>query len=213
MANNQTELARTDEEDRYVLMDKLDESQIIKEMEGKVISEYFYEFTERGIKKVGLSFAGVKYMANVMRNENNPLSIIYSNIEESPDGKAWLGNAVCENLSSHEKRAGHFLQPKTRTSGDENPFAYTLAGSKAERNAMRHFMPESAIVKAKEAWEKLNGKAATRDITSEAKVVDVSGARKAKCRDCGNDIVFVKVGEKTVPKNPDGSPHVEPPKP
>jgi len=207
--------AGTDDESaghKYALMDKLDESQVIAEMEGKTIETFFYEFTDRGQKRIGLSLAGVKYMAGVLRNQGHPLSIEHTHIEISPDGESWLGNAICEDLATHEKRAGHFEQPRKYSSGQLNPFAYTLAGSKAERNAMRHFMPESAIVKGKEAWEKLNpGRSATLDITAEATVTTVpSNASTKACNKCGKPIIFVKEGGKTVPKNPDGSKHDDP---
>lgn len=98
MATNQTELANEGQANAE-RMDELDEAQIAKEMEGKVIEEYFYTFKENGLTKVGLSFAGVKYMAGLMRNEGHPLSIEYTNIELSPDGTSWLGNAVCKDPS------------------------------------------------------------------------------------------------------------------
>ena len=201
---------RTDEEGQQLAqqMDDFDESQIAEEMKGKVINEYFYEFKEAGTTKVGLSFAGVKYMAGIFREQGHALSIEHTNIELSPAGDSWLGNAICKDLATGEKRGGHFEQPRERN-GKPNPFAYTLAGSKAERNAMRHFMPESAIVKAKEEWEKLSGKKATKDITGDVKVSDPS-QKPVPCRTCGKDIIFVTVGSKRVPKNPDGSQHDDP---
>jgi hypothetical protein len=180
MATNQTELARKDEGQLNAeRMDELDEAQIAKEMEGKVIEEYFYTFKENGVTKVGLSFAGVKYMAGLMRNEGHPLSVEYTNIELSPDGSSWLGNAVVKDLATGEKRAGHFEQPKLRYE-KPNPFAYTLAGSKAERNAMRHFMPEAAIVKAKKEWESNHGNSGIKDVTVESKVTEPKKYKEIK---------------------------------
>ena len=172
------------DDSKYELMERLDEAQIIAEQQGHIIEEYFYVFKEEGKEKTGLSFAGIKYMANLMVTQGHPLSIIHSEIRESQDGNSWLADAVCQDLKTGEKRVGHSQTLKTRMvavwkdgrrtdekRAEPNTFAYTQAGSKAERNAMRHFMPEAAVIKAKSEWEKDHGKSGIKDLTGAARIV------------------------------------------
>ena len=157
-------------------MDRLDEKQIVDDIKGHIIEQFFYRFKDKGVEKVGLSFSGVKWMAEQLVSEGRLLSIIHTEIRESADGKSYFADATCQELKTGMKRNGHTQQQKFYKDGSENPFAYTLAGSKSERNAMRHFIPETAIQEGYKEWAKKGGKAVpvgAKDVTDEAKVSDV----------------------------------------
>lgn len=135
-----------------VAMEALDEEQIKKEMNGHIISEYVYEVQGR----TGLSWAGIKAMAERMKAQGQPLSVEHVEIAESPDGSTFRAIAVCRNLMTNEKRTGAAEQPRfyDKEQTKPVPFAYVLAGSKAQRNAIRHFLPEAAIVAAIDEWKR-----------------------------------------------------------
>lgn len=146
-------------------MDALDERQISDEMKGNILSEYFYEIQG----KWGLSYAGIKAVAARFAAQGFPISVEHLEIVPSEDGLTYRAIAVAKNLHSGEKRTGaaeverYLDDAHTRP----KPFAYTLAGSKAQRNAIRHFLPETVI---QEAYAEFKGQSKPRDVTKEAKV-------------------------------------------
>lgn len=158
--------------------DLLDEEQIAEEIKGAVIQQYFYEFQQfdprlkKTVTSVGLAFSGVKYIAAQMRDQHHPLSIIHAEVNVSPDGESWLAVAVAQDTATGEKRFGNAEQSRwvdkyrwekgVKTDEivgrDPRPFAYTLALSKAQRNALRMFMDEKVIQEGYKAWKIAQGK-------------------------------------------------------
>jgi hypothetical protein len=129
-------------------------------------------------------------------------------VVESPDGSTFRAIATVKDLTTGEKRPGVYEQSKFRRrnvwdghhkkigeelvmvdmyEGDKkvgrepqrDPFAYTIASSKATRNGMRAFIPEPIILSMYEQWKKNKGgkKEPAKDITKETKVADVPGAK------------------------------------
>jgi hypothetical protein len=186
--------------------DRLDEDQIIAELKGKVIEEYFYEIPDKTTGKVtiGLSWAGTKWMAAKSADEGHPLSVEHVEIIESPDGLTYRAIATVKDLNTGQKLQGVYEQDRLlrrgvwegkKKVGEEivmtpvfkngakigeeqarNQFAYTLAGSKAQRNGLRHFMPEPTIIATYKAWKEKRdkGKFGGKDVTAESKVSDVA---------------------------------------
>jgi len=135
----------------FTAMESLDEQQISDELRGKVLDTFVYDV--KG--KLGLSWAGIKAVAERMKQQGQPLSVEHVMVEESPDGTRFRAIAICKNLATGEKRTGAAEQKrfyddaKTR----EIEFSYVLAVSKAQRNAIRAFLPESVITSSIEEWK------------------------------------------------------------
>ena len=135
----------------FVEMDVLDEKQISDELKGHVLETYFYEVQG----KIGLSWAGIKAVAARYEAQGFPISVEHVEVTESPDGKTYRAIAVAKNLMTGAKRTGAAEQGKFWDPEGTKPreFAYTLAASKAQRNAIRHFLPETVIASALQEWK------------------------------------------------------------
>jgi len=135
----------------FQAMEALDEQQITDEMKGHIIDSFVYEVAG----KTGLSWAGIKAMAERMKNQGQPISVEHMEITQSEDGMTFRAICIAKNLATGEKRTGASEQKRfyDKEMTKEVPFAYVLAGSKAQRNAIRHFLPESSITAAIDEWK------------------------------------------------------------
>ena len=166
----------TDEEKRvrpFQEMDALDEQQIVAEMKGQILEQYFYTFEQWNDRlkktetKVGLSYAGIKTLARRMSEQGHPLSVVHHEEHESADGRLILATCVVQDLSTGEKRVGaaesERQMPRYKWENGKKtdevivevtrPFAYTAAVSKAQRNALRMFLPEKVIEEGYKEWK------------------------------------------------------------
>jgi hypothetical protein len=153
----------------------LDEQQIVAETKGEVISQYFNEM--QGINRIQLSYAGIKWVARIMAQKGEPISVEEHYVAESGDGRSWLARAKALNLKTREVRWGYAEQPRftsqTFYSKDGSreelkpiPFAYVLAASKAQRNALRAFIPEIVVQEAYKEYK--NPPKGAKDVTPKA---------------------------------------------
>lgn len=169
--NMQSETATRQEP--FQAMDKLDEDQIVAELKGDVIEAYFYEVNDQGNTRIGISYSGIKYVLARMSERGHAISVDELYVAESLDGKSYQAKAKAIDLATREVRWGTAEQPKNvrkyvwknGVKSDEyteelNPFAYVLAGSKAQRNAMRHFVAEVAIQEGYKVWKSNKSKPA-----------------------------------------------------
>jgi hypothetical protein len=125
--------------------------QIAEEAKGKVIEEYFYSFEQDGKKVVGISYSGVRHVATEMMKQGFPITI--ESCEVMDNGETYRAKAVAKNITTNVCFPGFAEQPKKFKSGHVNTFAYTIAASKAERNALRKHIPETAIKAAYRSWQ------------------------------------------------------------
>jgi hypothetical protein len=132
-----TELTTAD----FQALDRLDEEQIVAELQGAVLDEYVYSFKSGGKTVTGLSWAGVKAIAARMGSiELDLLQLVNADASylcvvkaTAPDGSSRIGAAE---------------QPKamsTRNGEQPDPFALPKVTSKAQRNAIRALLPETLI--------------------------------------------------------------------
>lgn len=139
----------------FEVMDALDEGQIVDEIKGHVIEQYFYEFPQGNRQVVGISWAGIKYVARKMAEAGHPISIEEKHLTVTND--SYIVEAAAMDLVTKEKRWGVAECPKYMKlkEGDEkpDPFALQKAFSKAQRNAIRNFIPETAIQEGYKAWK------------------------------------------------------------
>ena len=132
-----TELTTTD----FQQLDRLDEEQILAELQGAVLDQYVYSFKSGGRQVTGLSWAGVKHIASRMGGVQCDL------LQLTDTGDAYLV-VVKATAPDGASRIGAAEQPKVqKTRGGEqpDPFALPKAVSKAQRNAIRALLPESLI--------------------------------------------------------------------
>ena len=149
-------------DNEFSIIEKRDEAQILSEIQGAVIEEYFYE--SKG-KKV-ISYTGVKEITREYGNNSSKL------VDLKETETAWI--AVYE-ATDHERnitRTGISQQTKLEKvykyenrqrvkdeSGNDvyifqpDEFSLQKASSKAQRNALNAILPVTIITKALETWE------------------------------------------------------------
>lgn len=137
-------------------MELADEKQIAEEVKGRVIEQYFYSFQIGRREVIGLSYAGTKQVAREMARRGEPLDVEELIKEESDTH--WTVTARVVDRNTKEHRFGIGRQAKLMTYKDgskgEDEFALTKAVSKAQRNGLRAFIPESIIVEMYREWKK-----------------------------------------------------------
>ncbi|MBA7602749.1 hypothetical protein ES703_09845 [subsurface metagenome] len=133
-------------------MEHRDEQMIIRELKGdlkvleRALADYFYSFELRGRKVIGLSYAGVKAIIRRMGR----IVILEIKVEEKQ--KSWFVLVKARDKLKDLEAYGAAIQPKQFQGGGENPFALTVAVSKAQRNAWRHFIDEKVVTETYRAW-------------------------------------------------------------
>ncbi len=152
-------------EDTFSIMERRDEAQIMAELQGQVIEEYFY--TSKG--KTVISYTGVKEISREYGNNDAD----FVEMRETDD--AWIVVCKATDTERNISRPGISTQSKLekvyqyagtgnnrqRVKDDEGNDVYTLepdefciqkAFSKAQRNALKTILPVTIITKAAEAW-------------------------------------------------------------
>lgn len=145
------------DEEMLAEIEMADERQIVEEMRGRVLMEYFYSFEAGGREVVGLSYAGVKQLAREMARRREPIDIEDLEVNEDEESVQIIAKAVNKKTGEHRFGASP-KQPKVMTLKDgsrrEDPYAYQKALSKAQRNALRAFIPEEIIIEMFKEWRK-----------------------------------------------------------
>jgi len=143
------------EKSEFEAMDALDEQQIVSELKGHIIDQYFYEFQQGGRQVVGISYSGIKEVARKLSDQGHPISV--EELQTVEKNEEWIVTAVAVDLKTKEKRWGASQCSKLMQLKDgsekPNPFALQTAMSKAQRNAIRNFIPEIAIQEGYKEWK------------------------------------------------------------
>ena len=150
-----TALARVEEVDRQ------DESQIMRHMSGELVTEYVYKFTDGGGREQkGLSWAGTRELAQLLGSievEADP----QIEMRDEEDGKGPYWRVMCR---ATDKRRNvtvlggvheYVWKPKRNGGRYENQHAFTVALSKAQRNAIKNLVPVSIVHTLIEDMEQL----------------------------------------------------------
>jgi hypothetical protein len=143
---NTTEIEKAD---AFVKFDEWDEEQIVQELQGKIIEDYFYSFDQSNSKIVGLSYTGTRYLAAQLMKQGFPLDVD-CNVEDA--GDSFRAKARAVNVTTKQAYPGFAEQAKLFPSGKKNPFAFVQAASKAERNAIRKHIDEKIVTQAYKEW-------------------------------------------------------------
>lgn len=154
-ANAQEDLLAKDAQ----ALDRLDEIQLVEELTGRIVPEYFYEYSTGGRTITGVSQAGIKAVVREMSRRGEALSVEHVEFEEGEDENGpWVGClATVRNLRSGEIRFGYAAQSRKMKlrSGTiiSDPFAKIKALNKGQRNGVRAFVPEVVLIAMFREWK------------------------------------------------------------
>lgn len=147
----------------FVLMDKLDDSLIIAELEGKMPDVLTYHFKDKGQEIWGLSKAGVDEAKAELSKQGEALRVLDYQYIDQPDCGMFIVKVGRYVISKDGKEImldstlGSKRQPKKTVYGKDNPFWFEQGISKAQRNAFHSLIPKS-IVQAVIEYSKTHGK-------------------------------------------------------
>lgn len=122
-------------------LERRDENQILASMKGEVVKEWVYQIMSQGGKPISqLSYAGIK---EAIRRRGNiawkPCPHCNKMVHTEETEKEIRATVYAHDYQTNSEFLGAAEADKTK------PFAYRLAVNKAERNALRKFLPEKAI--------------------------------------------------------------------
>ena len=122
----------------YEVVDQVDDQAIIELMTGQTIQDYVYSFKQGGRTVEGLTLAGINEAAN-RRGGIQIEEVDYEEREHS-----WIATAKAVDTITGSSRYGAYEQPKMAGSRPD-PFAFTKAIHKAQRNAIKQLIPVPVI--------------------------------------------------------------------
>ena len=173
----------------FSIVEKRDEAQIMGELKGQVIEEYFY-VSPKG--KTIISYTGVKEISREYKNNVADL------VDMRETDEAWIVTCKATDTERNITRLGVSTQSKlekvyqyegyggsrARVKDSNGADVYTLepdefciqkAFSKAQRNAIKTLLPVTIITKAIEAWQAQKGgtnKTTRKQVDSKVNIVD-----------------------------------------
>ena len=122
----------------YEVVDQVDDQAIIELMTGQTIQDYVYSFKQGGRTVEGLTLAGINEAAN-RRGGIQVEEVKYEERDHS-----WIVIAKATDTITGSSRYGAYEQPKMMGSRPD-PFAFTKAIHKAQRNAIKQLIPVPVI--------------------------------------------------------------------
>ena len=128
------------EKDELSTFEEKEDQIIINQMQSASVEEYIYQFKQGGRTVTGLTLAGVNEAAN--RRGNIEVEDITTEDKED----SWLVIVKARDKTTNTSRYGAYEQPKIYFNKPD-PFAYTKAVHKAQRNAIKQLLPVPVIKK------------------------------------------------------------------
>ena len=122
----------------YDVVDQVDDQAIVELMTGQTIQDYVYSFKQGGRTVEGLTLAGI----NEAANRRGGIQVEEVNYEERDN--SWIATVKAVDTITGSSRFGAYEQPKM-SSGRNDPFAFTKAIHKAQRNAIKQLIPMPVI--------------------------------------------------------------------
>ena len=122
----------------YAVVDQVDDQAIVELMTGQTIQDYVYSFKQGGRTVEGLTLAGINEAAN-RRGGIQVEEVKYEERENS-----WIATAKAVDTITGSSRYGAYEQLKM-AGGRSDPFAFTKAVHKAQRNAIKQLIPVPVI--------------------------------------------------------------------
>ena len=158
----------------YEVLDQVDDQAIVEMMTGQAIQDYVYSFKQGGKTVEGLTLAGINEAAN-RRGGIQVDDVQYEEREHS-----WLATAKATDTVTGSSRYGAYEQAK-RMGNREDPFAFTKAVHKAQRNAVKQLLPVAVIKEVLNFYlhRQVGGEGAQMGLPSAASTSKISNAQKA----------------------------------
>ncbi len=122
----------------YEVVDQVDDQAIVELMTGQTIQDYVYSFKQGGRVVEGLTLAGI----NEAANRRGGIQVEEMEYEERDN--SWLATVKAVDTITGSSRWGAYEQPKMNGSRPD-PFAFTKAVHKAQRNAIKQLLPVPVI--------------------------------------------------------------------
>ncbi|MCZ6677905.1 MAG: hypothetical protein O7E52_11715 [Candidatus Poribacteria bacterium] len=122
----------------YEVLDQVDDQAIIEMMTGQAIQDYVYSFRQGGKTVEGLTLAGINEAANRRGG------IQVDEIQHEEREHSWLVIVKATDALTGSSRYGAYEQAK-RAGSRPDPFAFTKAVHKAQRNAIKQLLPVPVI--------------------------------------------------------------------
>ena len=122
----------------YEVVDQVDDQAIVELMTGQTIQDYVYSFKQGGRVVEGLTLAGINEAAN-RRGGIQVEEVKYEELDHS-----WIATAKAVDTITGSSRYGAYEQSKMNGSRPD-PFAFTKAIHKAQRNAIKQLIPVPVI--------------------------------------------------------------------
>ncbi len=158
----------------YEVLDQVDDQAIVEMMTGQAIQDYVYSFKQGGKTVEGLTLAGINEAAN-RRGGIQVEDVRYEERDQS-----WLAIAKATDTVTGSSRYGAYEQSK-RMGSREDPFAFTKAVHKAQRNAVKQLLPVAVIKEVLNFYlHRQAGSTATQmGLPSAAATGNITNAQKA----------------------------------
>lgn len=122
----------------YEVVDQVDDQAIVELMTGQTIQDYVYSFKHGGRIVEGLTLAGINEAAN-RRGGIQVEEVHYKETEHS-----WIATVKAVDTITGSSRFGAYEQPK-KNGSRQDPYAFTKAIHKAQRNAIKQLLPVPVI--------------------------------------------------------------------
>lgn len=122
----------------YEVVDQVDDQAIVELMTGQTIQDYVYSFKQGGRLVEGLTLAGI----NEAANRRGGIQVEEVNYEETET--SWIATVKAVDTITGSSRFGAYEQAK-KNGSRLDPFAFTKAIHKAQRNAIKQLIPVPVI--------------------------------------------------------------------
>ncbi len=122
----------------YEVVDQVDDQAIVELMTGQTIQDYVYSFKHGGRLVEGLTLAGI----NEAANRRGGIQVEEVNYEETEH--SWIATVKAVDTITGSSRFGAYEQPK-KNGSRQDPYAFTKAIHKAQRNAIKQLLPVPVI--------------------------------------------------------------------
>ena len=141
-------LATTDSEVDSAL-ERIDDKVIVQSMVGAAIQDYIYSFRQGGRVIEGLTLAGI----NEAANQRGGIEV--DDIQHKETETSWVAIVRATDTVKQTSRYGAFEQHKIAY-GKPDPFAFTKAIHKAQRNAIKQLLPVSLLTQVLKHYKEGN---------------------------------------------------------
>lgn len=122
----------------YEVVDQVDDQAIVELMTGQTIQDYVYSFKVGGRLVEGLTLAGI----NEAANRRGGIQVDDMEYEEREN--SWIATVKAVDTITGNSRWGAYEQPKMNGNRPD-PYAFTKAIHKAQRNAIKQLLPVPVI--------------------------------------------------------------------